>query len=194
MKEPQNETQRRDAVAWAIALTADTLLAHKQYEVDLLEQYARGTMSLDQVLESLEEQVQHLLYRSRALQPLTEDQLTDLLEQARTYNEAHNITGLLCYSSTGHFVQLLEGPAVEVHGLYARILQDQRHHELALLSDRGGTDRFFRDWKMALVETGPEEFFWLMGYLEAKTSNLLRQQMPVSDPLLFKLLEKFSQL
>jgi hypothetical protein len=47
---------------------------------------------------------------------------------------------------------------------------------------------------MALVETGPEEFFWLMGYLEAKTSNLLRQQMPVSDPLLFKLLEKFSQL
>jgi hypothetical protein len=109
MKEPQNEAQRRDAVAWAIALTANTSLAPKQYEVDLLEQYARGTMSLDQVLESLEEQVQHLLYRSQALQPLTEDQLTDLLEQARTYNEAHSITGLLCYSSTGHFVQLLGG-------------------------------------------------------------------------------------
>ncbi len=111
------EAARRRAIAWAIALTADTAWAPEQCESDLLESYALGELTIEQVLLQLDTRapfttaVQYVLYRSRAAHPLTPAQLTDLLEESRAYNEQHQLTGLLCYSNTGHFVQVLEGPA-----------------------------------------------------------------------------------
>lgn len=134
MNDLQTEAERRKAIAWAIALTAETELAPDQYEAGLLERYAQGYLSLADVLHALDHRVHHLLYRSRALTPLSESQLTTLVEQSRAYNEKHRITGLLCYSQ-GHFVQVLEGSATDVHALYARIRQDKRHHQVQTLSD-----------------------------------------------------------
>jgi hypothetical protein len=91
-KQLETERQRRRAIAWAIALTADTAWAPEAYESDLLECYALGELTIDQVLLQLANRaprptlVQHVLYRSRATHPFTSAQLTDLLEQARAYN------------------------------------------------------------------------------------------------------------
>lgn len=193
MKEPQDEAQRRHAIAWAIALTAETHLAPDQYETDLLEQYARGKITLDQVLLRLDSRVQHILYRSQAVHPLTVGQRTELLEQSRAWNEQHHITGMLCYSSSGHFIQILEGSALNVHALFARIQQDERHHQIVLLSDKASATRWFPDWQMAYTEAEPHDLFWLMGYLDAHSHNLLHPQLPITEPLLLKLLTKFTQ-
>ncbi len=192
MKELDTEEQRRRAVAWAIALTADTALAPDHYEADLLEQYAQGAMSLSQVLELLDHRIQHLLYRSQATHPLSSAALTQLVEQAQAYNAAHQLTGLLCYSSNGHFVQVLEGPASAVHALYVKIQQDTRHGRIVTLSDQASPTRWFAEWAMALVETSPQDLFWVIGYLEAKAGNLAKPQLPITDPQLVQLLREFS--
>jgi hypothetical protein len=49
------EQGRRQAVQFALALTRDTQLAPKPYEEQLLAQFVRGELSIDQVLSHLEE-------------------------------------------------------------------------------------------------------------------------------------------
>lgn len=193
MKELQNEAQRRRAVAWAVALTANTHLAPEQYEMHLLERYAQGTLTLDQMELQLGNRVQHVLYRSQAIYLLTTTQRTELLEQSRAWNKDHHVTGLLCYSSSGHFVQVLEGSAQDVHALFIKIQRDRRHHKVELLSDKASARRWFADWQMAYAEADPQDFFWLMGYLDANRANLVEPQMPITEPLLLKLLNKFRQ-
>ncbi|RZK24568.1 MAG: hypothetical protein EOO56_00790 [Hymenobacter sp.] len=193
MNELKNEAQRRRAIAWAIALTADTPLEPEQYESDLLELYALGKLTLDQVLAKLDNRVQHILYRSQATQPLTAGQLTDLLEESRAWNAQYQITGLLCYCTSGHFVQLIEGSAANVNALFARIRRDPRHHQVLALSDRATNTRWFPDWQMASSEMDSPDFFWLIGYLEARGHNLVMPQIPVKDGLLLTLLAEFSK-
>ncbi|MVN77037.1 hypothetical protein GO988_11940 [Hymenobacter sp. HMF4947] len=193
MTELQDEAQRRRAIALAIALTADTHLAPDQYEFDLLESYAQGERTLNQVLLELDTRVQHLLYRSQAVELLTAVQLTELLEESRAWNRAHGITGLLCYGSDGHFVQVLEGPAHEVHALYVKIQRDKRHQNVQLLSNKAASSRWFTDWQMAFVETDAPDFFWLISYLEAREHNLVMPQIPITEPLLLTLLNQFSR-
>ncbi|TVT39286.1 BLUF domain-containing protein [Hymenobacter setariae] len=194
MKEPETEAKRRRAIAWAVALTAETHLAPEQYEWELLECYAKGTLTLDQVLQHLDTQIHHVLYRSKAVRLFTKGQLTDLLEQSRAWNEAHNLTGLLCYSSDGHFVQVLEGPAAEVRALFAKIRQDTRHYRVQALSNRATPLRWFADWRMAFTQVAPADFYWLIGYLEARGHNLVLPQLPVVEPHLLTLLDAFQKL
>jgi len=193
MEELSDEARRRRAIAWAMALTADTPLAPPAYERELLERFARGELDIDQVLQALDTQVQHVLYRSQAVSPLSSAHLTALLEESRAYNEAHDITGLLCYSA-GHFVQLLEGTTTEVYRLYARIRQDPRHHQVQTLHEAAEPSRFFADWRMAFVEVEQKEFFWLLTHLEARQHQLVQPQVPICDPHLLTLLEAFSRV
>lgn len=193
MKDLQTEAQRRKAIAWAIALTAETHLAPDQYESDLLERYAQGLISLPHVLHLLDHRVHHLLYRSQAVVALSEADLTTLVEQSQGWNDTHDITGLLCYSS-GQFVQVLEGTAEDVHTLFAKIQRDKRHHSVQKLSDYATATRWFADWRMAFVGAEVHDFYWLLGYLEAKGHNLVRPQIPINSPHLITLLESFSNV
>jgi hypothetical protein len=92
---------RRRAVA--IALTLNTPLAPKRYELLLLDRYQHGELSIDAVIQQLANSVYHVFYRSQATYFPSETQLQELLEWARTYNDQHDITGLLLYSH-GRFV------------------------------------------------------------------------------------------
>lgn len=193
MLDLSDEAQRRRAIAWATALTANTQLAPQAYERALLERFARGELDIDQVLLALDAQVQHVLYRSQAVRPFSKAQLTDLLEESRVYNEQHDITGLLC-TCEGHFVQLLEGAPPEVERLYATIRRDRRHHQLRTLHQATGPSRHFADWRMALVEAGRAEFSWLLTHLEARQPYLVQPQPPLCDPHVRTLLAAFSQV
>ena len=194
MKDLQNEEQRRRAIDWAVALTAETPLAPEQYEWELLEHYAQGKLTLQQVINKLDNRVQHLLYHSTATHLMSESDLTVLVEQSQMWNERHNITGLLCYSSSGHFVQVLEGAAVDVHALFTKIRQDTRHYQVLTLSDNATPTRWFADWRMAYIGVEPHEVYWLLGYLEAKGHNLLKPQIPLIPSHLLTLVEEFSKL
>ncbi len=142
------ETQRRRAVAWAVAMTADTRLAPQHYERQLLARYQQGDLTIDQVIELLDTSVYQVLYRSRATAPLSEEQMQQLLEAARQFNVEHRISGLLLHSA-GYFVQVLEGPEDVVRDLYATIQQDARHTQVVTVSAGQVAERHFAGWSMA---------------------------------------------
>lgn len=138
----------------------------------------------------LGEPVAYLLYCSQAAIPFREEELADLLEQSRFYNQTHGITGLLCYAQE-RFVQVLEGAANEVAQLFARIEQDPRHHQVHLLCFGTNLTRQFTDWRMAFTKYD-SDFYWLISYLETHRHRLLLPQVPVADPALLPLLHTFS--
>jgi hypothetical protein len=90
-------------------------------------------------------QILYHSYATRALATLA--QLHVILAHSRTYNAAHQITGVLL-SSEGYFVQLLEGPEAEVRDLYATIKQDARHRRVQLLREQATSQRYFPQWHM----------------------------------------------
>jgi hypothetical protein len=193
MNNQLDKTARRNAIAWANSLVAQE--APMSYEQALFDQNSHGNLSLTQLIDLLDNRVQHVLYCSRAVLPLDESQLATLLEKSRAYNERYDITGMLYYGN-GHFVQVLEGAAPTVQRLFAAIRQDERHHQLYLLSQGASATRMFADWRMAFAQPGAEteDFYWMITQFEAHRHRLLMPQIPVADPELIALLEAFSRV
>ncbi len=94
-----------------------------------------------------------LVYRSRAVAPLSDYDLYQLVQAAQTRNERDSITGLMLYDS-GRFYQWLEGPTEAVARLMNAIRADRRHTDIEILSDKVTTTRQFGDWKMRLATRG----------------------------------------
>ena len=91
-----------------------------------------------------------LIYISRAVGPQTTTVTTQILETARAYNKAHNLTGVLCQGK-GLYVQVLEGERSVVNNLYRRIVADNRHSRTEIVHFGEVESRQFKDWAMALV-------------------------------------------
>ena len=93
-----------------------------------------------------------LMYASRTTAGLDHDALMAILRQCKANNPARGVTGLLCHcSSSGIFMQALEGGRAAVNRLYNRITQDPRHSELLLLTYEEITERHFAGWSMGQV-------------------------------------------
>ena len=109
----------------------------------------------------------HIIYHSLAsgdgMDPAA---LTSLLRQARTYNQAHRLTGLLLYAAdTQEFVQVLEGPQAEVQGLYEKIAHDPRHKHVFVLHEGPEETRMFPDWRMGFAPAATQDLRTVTGYL-----------------------------
>ncbi len=91
-----------------------------------------------------------LIYISRSVGPQTTTVTTQILETARRYNKAHNLTGVLC-QGRGLYVQVLEGERSVVNGLYRRIVADSRHDHTEIVHFGEIESRQFKEWSMALV-------------------------------------------
>ena len=94
-----------------------------------------------------------LVYASKInFEPASNDKSTDpviagILAQSRRNNEPNHIGGVLCYGD-GFFFQCLEGSRPVVEQLYDRLLNDDRHREVTLLSKRPVAHRMFQLWSM----------------------------------------------
>ncbi|MGI4739823.1 MAG: BLUF domain-containing protein [Janthinobacterium lividum] len=86
------------------------------------------------------------------------------------------------YSYSGHFMQLLEGPAQEIQALFAKIHQDSRHAHVQIINYYEATVRWFADWRMAHVNADEQDYYWLLGYFEAKGHNLVQTQISIASP------------
>jgi len=91
-----------------------------------------------------------LIYISRSVGPQTTTVTTQILETARRYNKAHNLTGVLC-QGRGLYVPVLEGDRSVVNGLYRRIVADNRHDHTEIVHFGEIESRQFKEWSMALV-------------------------------------------
>lgn len=102
--------------------------------------------------------------------------LAGILSAAQRNNPRDGITGaLICRQDL--YLQLIEGPAEAIDALYARICEDDRHANIALLLTEDMGERMFPNWAM-LDDTAPT-LIWsaqdvAAGALEAASPDELR--------------------
>ena len=128
------------------------------------------------------------VYTSEATAPMTVENLQHLLRQARAYNHAHDLTGLLFYSDgagesqAGAFLQILEGSEPDVRGLASRIRLDLRNTRFRVLADGPVEERLFPDWALGFVAVVPPDLERLTGYLDAQRSGALLPRAQTMSP------------
>ena len=91
-----------------------------------------------------------LLYASRAVPAVDQEELLAILKKSKANNPKAGVTGVLCFSE-GVFMQVLEGGRNAVNKLYNRIAADARHSEVVLLSYEEISERRFGGWSMGQV-------------------------------------------
>ena len=83
--------------------------------------------------------------------------LPGILADARRCNKRDGITGLLiCRADL--YLQMLEGPRDVVTAEFARILKDDRHVDVVLVSCQDARRRLSPDWDMQ--DDPPRSWFW----------------------------------
>jgi hypothetical protein len=98
-----------------------------------------------------------IIYVSSAVNSLDDTELEALLADARHFNKAHTITGVLLYAD-GNFMQCLEGPADSVLHAYDRINASRRHKDLIEFNRATIAARSFDSWQMGLLRPTKAEF------------------------------------
>lgn len=88
-----------------------------------------------------------LTYFSTSVGLLTEENLTNILEQSRRNNARLGITGVLLYVR-GSIIQVLEGEQPALEALYERIQADPRHKNVTTVINRPIPQRLFGQWSM----------------------------------------------
>ena len=93
-----------------------------------------------------------LSYLSRAARDLLPEELDSILLQARLFNVAEQVTGVLLYGD-GRFFQLLEGPEASVRNVFSRVSRAQAHKSIRVLSKGPIAARFFESWHMGFTHS-----------------------------------------
>lgn len=135
----------------------------------------------------------HLIYASSAIAPLTEQELIDLLKQAREKNAQLGITGMLLYKG-GNFLQVLEGDEEAVMSLYKTIQNDPRHRQVMTIAKRKVSERTFPDWQMAFVNlqtVKPED---IPGYSQYLTEPFTPENFEQNPSLAHRFLQVFKEI
>lgn len=105
----------------------------------------------------------HIVYMSQAVRPLSDQDLKELLDQCRRDNARHEVTGILFYSH-GHIAQLLEGDPAIIEPLFEKIARDGRHSHVVQLVNKSITTRSFPEWSMAFHPLEHKGFQALEGF------------------------------
>lgn len=111
-----------------------------------------------------------LLYASRPATPISAAILDEILAQSRTNNPEQGITGILCFSDN-IFIQVLEGGRDEVCETYNKIVRDNRHREVRILTYDEISERRFGGWTMGQVNIAKVNPSLLLKYSEKPTLN-----------------------
>ena len=92
-----------------------------------------------------------LRYRSEAANDMGILGLIQILDVSVISNKRQDITGVLFFEK-GYFGQILEGPREAVEALWAKIIRDPRHHNIALLGVAEILERRFPQWALKLFD------------------------------------------
>jgi FAD-dependent sensor of blue light len=106
----------------------------------------------------------HLVYLSSARQLLSDEDITDILTRSRANNERNNITGILLYHDGG-ILQVIEGEKSTITGLYGKLLQDHRHHNVVNVVSGESERRYFSEWCMGFKQLTGDQWKQLAGYI-----------------------------
>lgn len=122
-----------------------------------------------------------LLYTSIANQPISEQDLLDILNEARERNSRQHITGMLLFNQF-EFVQLLEGEEADVKDVMAAIEKDQRHASVKIFYEGPIQERAFQGWSMAFQLLDASRMAELGPGFEAFASGESPQHIVATNP------------
>jgi len=91
-----------------------------------------------------------LTYLSEETRSLLPEELDAILLDARLFNAAEQVTGVLFYGD-GRFFQLLEGSEEGVKKTFKRLSSASSHNNLRVLSQGPVAARMFESWHMGFV-------------------------------------------
>jgi hypothetical protein len=130
-----------------------------------------------------------VVYRSRAVAPLSDQDLQHLMQTAQARNQREGITGVVLYDDS-RFFQWLEGPANGVDRVMHSIRNDGRHTDLEVLTERPSQARRFDGWDMKLATRGLSPALQQGDVLEPPRDIIdgLRRQPAAAPTLLTKLI------
>jgi hypothetical protein len=97
-----------------------------------------------------------IMYSSQASAPMTVAGLEQILADARTGNQARDVTGALVYVD-GVFFQILEGEKDVLRNLMASIERDARHRAVKVFYEAEVDVRAFESWRMAYLSPTAEQ-------------------------------------
>ena len=131
----------------------------------------------------------NLVYRSRAVQPLSAPELHELALAAQSRNRNEAITGLVLYDDD-RFFQWLEGPSDSLERIMRSIWNDPRHTDIEVLHNQPIATRVFGEWNMKLAAQGPNSVSWRDEVIEPppEVIEYLRQDPDAAPALLVKLI------
>ncbi len=131
----------------------------------------------------------NLVYRSRAVHPLSAPELHELALAAQSRNRNEAITGLVLYDDD-RFFQWLEGPTDSLERIMRSIYNDPRHTDIEVLHNQPIAERVFGDWNMKLAAQGPNSVSWRDDVIEPSREVVedLRQHPHAAPTLLVKLI------
>jgi len=128
----------------------------------------------------------HIIYISRAVRPLSDQELQALLAQCQRDNSRHNVTGVLFYSH-GNIAQLIEGEAGILNPLFEKIARDGRHSNVTKLVNKPITARSFSEWSMAFHPLEAAGFATLQGFLLPDHMPPPPDSLTIADAMLVNL-------
>ena len=128
----------------------------------------------------------HIVYMSRAVRPLSDEDLQQLLAQCRRDNAERHVTGVLFYSH-GKIAQLIEGDAHVLEPLFEVISRDGRHSDVVKLIDKPISARSFEGWSMAFHPLEAASFEALEGFLRPEQLPATPNSMSIADAMLVDL-------
>jgi Sensors of blue-light using FAD len=133
-----------------------------------------------------------LVYVSTRKPNCTGEEIEKIVESCRKNNAPLKITGVLLYSET-KFIQLVEGEAKTIMGLYDKIKKDNRHTNPVMISYNPINEKSFPSWHMAKRSfTNAElEFKTDISQEDKKTFSSLLNGSEEAGQKVLNLLKKF---
>ncbi len=101
-------------------------------------------------------EIKAIAYLSRTNKDLTPQEIDKILLDARSFNQGHDITGVLLYNP-GFFFQYIEGSAQHMALVYERIKNATSHTIIMELYHDFTDKRYCSDWYMGFCRA-PEGF------------------------------------
>ena len=123
---------------------------------------------------------------------MRDQDLAELLVQARARNERNAVTGMLLYKD-GRFIQLLEGHEEQVQESFERIRKDERHTAVELLWLRYVQYRDFPDWTMGFINADKLDSATLSGYSSFLERDLRYEKFIHNSTEVHEMLQAFKE-
>jgi hypothetical protein len=134
----------------------------------------------------------HLIYVSKAVEEMSDEDLLFLLEQSRSRNQKQHITGMLLYLN-GTFIQVLEGAEKDVNEIYDAIVKDVRNTGNIVIKKEEISERTFPDWTMGFKHLTRDTTVNVAGYTEFLDREITPAQIANQSNIAINLLYNFKK-